>query len=139
MTSEHTTPASPHTDNSIELGEVLRDMGRISTEQFEVAQEVHVRDGRPLADILVEQRAATATDVVSAMSLVLNVPLIDLKRHQVNPEALKLVPEETARKYNIVPLDIVEDRLIVVMEDPRNIGAIEDVGAQSELPIQTAG
>lgn len=138
MTSEQATPAYPTTDNSIEIGEVLRDLGRISDEQFELAREVHLRDGRPLAEIVVEQRAATPTDVVSALSLVLNVPLIDLKRHQVNPDVLRLVPEQTARKYNIVPLDIVGDRLIVVMEDPRDVGAIEDVGAQSELPVQTA-
>jgi type IV pilus assembly protein PilB len=73
-----------------------------------------------------------------ALSIYLNVPLIDLKRHHVNPEALKLIPEPTAKKYNLIPIDIVADSLLVVMEDPGNILAIEDLGIQSDKGIQPA-
>jgi len=118
------------------VGDLLVEAGRITPQQMVSALEVQLRENRKLADVLVDQGLVTPEDVATALSLHLNVPIIDLKRHTVQPDALSLIPERTARKYNLVPLDIVGDSLVVVMEDPGNIGAIEDLVAQAKMRIQ---
>ena len=118
------------------LGDLLVEAGRITPEQLASALEMQQKESRKLADVLVEQGLVTPEEVVTALSLHLNVPIIDLKRHTVQPEALSLIPERTARRYNLVPLDVVADSLVVVMEDPGDIGSIEDLVAQAKMRIQ---
>jgi len=118
------------------LGDLLVEAGRITSEQLASALDVQRKENRKLADVLVERGLVTVEEVATALSLHLNVPIIDLKRHTVQPEALSLIPERTARGYNLVPLDIVADSLVVVMEDPGDIGATEDLAAQAKMRIQ---
>jgi hypothetical protein len=73
-----------------------------------------------------------------ARSVHLHMPLIDLKRHVIQPNVLKLIPQETARKYNLIPLDIIGDSLMVVMSDPEDLLAIEEAKSQSKMRVQVA-
>ena len=72
------------------------------------------------------------------MSIMWNVPLIDLKTHVLQPEALALVPEELARKHILIPLQIVGDSLMVVMADPDDYIAINDIFTRTNMKIQVA-
>ena len=67
-----------------------------------------------------------------------NVPLIDLKAHVIQPEALALIPEDLARKHIFIPLQIIGDSLMVVMADPDDYIAINDIFARTNMKIQVA-
>ena len=138
MTSDMVSHSDVNTSTAKSLGDVLVDMGHITTEQLSEAIEVQQRDLANLSDVLVDMRIVSPQNVAMALSLHLNLPMIDLKRHRVQPEAVKLVPERIARKHNLIPLDIVSDALILVMDDPRNIEAIDDVAANANMRIQPA-
>lgn len=120
------------------IGDILVEMGRITPQELDYALETQRRENRKIVDVLAEQTLVTPEDVATALSLHLNIPIIDLMRHPVQPGALSLIPEATARRYNLVPLDTVGDCLVVVMEDPGDIGAIEDLAAQAKMRIQHA-
>jgi general secretion pathway protein E len=120
------------------LVQMLLKAERISQAQFEHASELARLQNRRVSDILIEQDLVSPEDVASALSLHLNVPIVDLKRHVVQPDALQLVPEQTARKYNLIPLDTIGDSLLVVMADPRDIRAIEYVASQAKMGVQVA-
>ncbi len=64
------------------------------------------------------------------------MPLIDLRKHRVSPEALKLIPEKVARKYNILPLGIFAGTLAVVVADTRDVTTMEAIGAVARMPIE---
>jgi type II secretory ATPase GspE/PulE/Tfp pilus assembly ATPase PilB-like protein len=118
------------------LDEILVRTGMITAEQMQNVWQIARRDGKTVEQVLVEERLLTSRDLVTALSIQLRVPLLDLKRHKVRPEALKLVPESLVRKYNILPLDIIGDCLIIAMEDTTNIGAIDDITAMSKMRIE---
>jgi len=63
-------------------------------------------------------------------------PLIDLKKYQVQPEALRLIPEETARKYDVVPLRIEGNSLVVAMSQPENLYAIDEIQARTRMQVR---
>lgn len=128
----------PISETDLGIGETMVELGLITHEDLQQAQKTQRNVSAPLSKVLVEQELATHEELAMALSIYLNVPLIDLKRHHVNPEALKLIPEPTAKKYNLIPIDIVANSLLVVMEDPGNILAIEDLGVQSNKGIQPA-
>jgi general secretion pathway protein E len=61
---------------------------------------------------------------------------IDLKRYTIAPEVLKLVSEEMARKYTLLPLMVEDETLVVAMADPGNLYAIEDLRVRCQLRIR---
>ena len=63
-------------------------------------------------------------------------PRIDLRKHKVQPAVLRLIPEAIARKWDIMPLRIEDNFLIVAMADPDNLYAIEDVRALSRMEVK---
>jgi len=120
------------------FGEMLVETGQITAEQLERALELQRKEKRKLGEILVEQGLVTPEEVAAGLSLQLNMPIIDLKIHVVQPNALRLVSEKLARKHTLVPLDVIDDSLIVVMADPGDIRAIEDVAATAKMRVQPA-
>ena len=120
------------------LGEMLIEQNLITTEQLDNALELQRREGGKLGEILVKQGLIKAEELAAVISVGLNVPLIDLKRHMIQPIALKLIPEDTARKHTLIPLDVVGDSLIVVMADPEDIRTIEDIKAQARMRVEVA-
>lgn len=112
------------------IGQVLTEADLISPEQLDRALELQAGgDSRRLGDILIENGWLQPDNLAMALSVHLNLPFIDLKRHQIQPEALLLISEETARRYKLIPLDIVDGSLAVVMEDPTDIQSIEELEA----------
>jgi len=118
------------------LGEILLEAGMITTKQLEYALELSQEQGKKLSEVLVEYGVVALEDLTTALSMQLNIPLIDLKRHKVQPSALSLIPGWMARKYNVVPLDIIGDALAVVMADPDNVQAIDDLSTQAKMRIE---
>ncbi len=78
------------------LGDVLVDMGWISREKLASTIKNEAEEGRNLLGVLRANNLVTEEELAMALSLHLNVPLIDLKRHSVHAEAIKLIPESTA-------------------------------------------
>jgi len=120
------------------LGEMLVEENLITAEQLENVLEVQRRQGGKLSEILINQGLVKAEELAIVLSIQLNVPLIDLKRHVVQPNALRLIPEDMARKHTLIPLDVVGDSLVVVMADPEDIRIIEDIKAQAKTRVEVA-
>ena len=131
---------TPSTDKTAKknLGEMLVEEKIITPEQLESALEIQRQKGGKLSDILLKKGLVKPEELAVVLSIQLNLPLIDLKRHTVQPRALKLIPEEMARKHMIIPMDIVNDSLIVVMADPEDIRTIEDIKVQAKMRIEIA-
>jgi type II secretory ATPase GspE/PulE/Tfp pilus assembly ATPase PilB-like protein len=120
------------------LGDRLVEEKLITAEQLESALAQQRQKGGKLGDILLKQGLVKAEQLAIVLSIQLNLPLIDLKRHTVQPQALRLIPEEMARKHALIPLDIVNDSLMVVMADPEDVRTIEDIKAQAKMRVEVA-
>jgi len=120
------------------LGEMLIESGVLTEEQLEPAIAEARRLGRWLGEYLVSEGLVTPGGLAMALSLQLNVPLLDLKRHDVQPQALELIPEDYARQRVLIPIEIADDALVVVMADPGNIQVLEDLKTRARMAIQPA-
>jgi general secretion pathway protein E len=120
------------------LGEMLVEAGLLTPEQLDRALEEAGQLQKRLGEYLVEERLVTPEDVAMTLSLQLKLPIIDLRRHPVQPEAVKLVPEEYARRYDLIPIEVSDAALVVVMADPANIQVLEDLKTQARMAIQSA-
>jgi len=75
-------------------------------------------------------------EMIEGRAEVPGLPRIDLRRYKVQPQALRLIPEAVARKWDLMPLRIEDDFLVVAMADPNNLYAIEDVRALSRMEVK---
>ncbi|MFA6808350.1 MAG: ATPase, T2SS/T4P/T4SS family, partial [Eubacteriales bacterium] len=109
------------------LGEILIDGGVISEQQLTSALKLQKSLGMRLGEILIRQGYVTEDDILRTMKSQLNLPFLDLNKLMVTEEIIKLIPEPVARKYEVVPIDIKNGRLIVAMNDPTNYYALDDI------------
>jgi type II secretory ATPase GspE/PulE/Tfp pilus assembly ATPase PilB-like protein len=120
------------------IGELLVQMQIISSEQLRDALQAQKESGQKLSEVLVSQGLVRAEDLASFLSIEWNIPLIDLKTHIIQPEALQLVPERLARQHTLIPLNIMGESLVVVMADPDDYNAIGDVFTLTGMKIEVA-
>jgi len=118
------------------LGALLIQAGLITPEQLQNTLELQKQEGGEFGQILVEQGLITAQELASITGLQWNIPFIDVTQQKAHPEALQLVPEPMARKYNVIPLRIADGALIVAMEQPWNIETINDLTTQAKMAIK---
>jgi len=60
-----------------------------------------------------------------------------LRKDLPQPEALQLIPEAMARKYNAIPLEVKDNVLQVAITNPADIFALEALATQSQMHIET--
>jgi general secretion pathway protein E len=120
------------------LGEALVQMQIITADELLRARETQRERGGKLSEALVSLGFIQVEELASFLSIMWNVPLIDLKTHVIQPEALALIPEELARKNTLIPLQIVGDALMVVMADPDDYITVNDIFTRTNMKIQVA-
>ena len=112
---------------SSRLGEILVKDSLISADQLKQALEHQKKNGGRLGTCLVKLGLVSDDDITAVLSRQYGVPSINLKFYEVDPAVIKLVPQETAVRYQIVPLSRVGSTLTIAMTDPTNVFAMDDI------------
>lgn len=118
------------------LGQMLVDAKLITSEQWQHVLQLHHRDGLSLERLLVEQQLVTPQQLAFFISLQSNIPFVNLKRQGADPKALEYFPESIARRYGAIPLEVVDGVLVVAMEEPRDVQAIQELEAVTKKRIE---
>jgi len=109
------------------LTKKLIETRKITTQQVNEAQKVAKSNGGNLALALVRLGALSEQDYGEFLSTFYNTPLADLSKVDVDPNVARLVPADVAMRFQVVPFRRVGRRLTVVMVNPSNIFAIDDI------------
>src|SRR5712692_2097864 len=112
---------------SARLGELLVKEKLISQDQLKQALDHQKTHGGRLGTALVKLGLVTDDEVTAVLSRQYGVPSINLKFYEVDPAVVKLIPQETAVRYQIVPLSRVGSTLTIAMTDPTNVFAMDDI------------
>ena len=118
------------------MGQVLLESKIITQEQLDRVLVIQKSgDGRRLGTILIDEDIITAESLALALSIHLNLPFADLSQQSINPELTRIIPENVARRYQLIPVEITNGSLVVVMEDPTDISVINDISAITGMKI----
>jgi type IV pilus assembly protein PilB len=112
---------------SSRLGELLIKEGLITSEQLRQALDYQKEHGVRLGTSLMKMGFITDDEITAVLSRQYGVPSINLKYYEVDPSVIKLVPQDTAVRYQIVPLSRVGSTLTIAMTDPTNVFAMDDI------------
>jgi type IV pilus assembly protein PilB len=109
------------------LGEVLLKENLISPDQLRQALDNQKVNGGRLGSSLVKLGFLGDDEVTAVLSRQYGVPSINLSLFEIDPGVIKLVPMETALKYQVLPLSRVGSSLTLAMADPTNVFAMDDI------------
>jgi len=109
------------------LGELLLREKLISSEQLSKAIEAQKEGGGRLGYNLTVLGYVTESELTHFLSTQYGIPTVDLQEEEVDEEIIKLIPEDVARKYHVMPISRTGSTLVIAMADPSNIFAIDDI------------
>lgn len=112
----------------IKLGEILIRAGIISATELDEALKSQIIFGGRLGTNLIEMGCIEEERLARVLSEKLRVPFADPAALLAIPaEVIALIPQEVARKHEVVPLQHDGRRLTLVMADPSDLPAIDEL------------
>ena len=112
---------------AVRIGELLLKEKRITAEQLQEALNYQRQNGGKLGFNLIKLGYVKDEEITALLSKQYGVPSIALTQFEIDPAVVKLVPAETAQKYQIVPLSRSGATLTIAMTDPTNVFAMDDL------------
>jgi type IV pilus assembly protein PilB len=120
----------------LKLGELLVREGLITQQQLNETLEFQRSNGGRLGHCLIKLGFVTDDEITAILSRQYGVPSINLSFFDVDPSVIKLIPIETAQKYQILPLSRVGNTLTLAMIDPTNVFAMDDIKFMTGFNIE---
>jgi type IV pilus assembly protein PilB len=111
----------------VRIGELLLKEKRITPAQLQEALNFQKSNGGKLGFNLVKLGFVKDEEITALLSKQYGVPSINLAQFEIDPAIVKLIPAETAQKYQIVPLSRAGATLTIAMTDPTNVFAMDDI------------
>ncbi len=113
------------------LGQILMTKGILSEDQLRIALLEQMKSNQPIGKLLISLGFVSETTLREALSESLGRQSIDLSNAIVDPQALKLVPRDVAKRHHLLPLDFdaANHRLTVAIADIDNIVGLDRVRA----------
>lgn len=118
-----------------QLSDYLLANGLVTTAQLDQAQAEAAQTGRTLSQVLVERGAVAETTLIRLLAAQLGLPYFELTEATIDGAALAAVPSSLCRRYHLIPVGFDGDKLLVVMADPANVIALDDLRSTSGREI----
>ena len=120
------------------LGDILLEAGKISLAQLNRALETQRKTKRRLGEVLIDQGLLTEDEIADVLAQQLSLERIDLEKTFVEQDMARSIPKEVALKYTAIPIFMRDGKLVVAMNDPLNMFAIDDICFITQKKIQPA-
>jgi type IV pilus assembly protein PilB len=117
------------------LGDLLIGEGLISAEQLQRALADQKGTNEKLGSVLVRLNLIHEDQLIGFLSRQYGVPSITLSQLDIDPDVLKLVPAQIAKKYEILPTNRTGNALTLAMADPTNVFALDDIAFLTNLQV----
>src|SRR5688572_10646684 len=121
---------------SAKLGEILVRENLITSQQLKETLEYQRANGGRLGSNLVKLGYISDDVVTAVLSRQYGVPSINLDLFQIESEVIKLLSEDVAIKYSILPISKVGATLTLAMADPTNVFAMDDIKFMTGLNVE---
>ena len=117
------------------LGDLLVNEGLISQEQLQRALSEQKGSNEKLGTILVRLQFIHEDQLIGFLSRQYGIPSITLSQLDIDPDVVRLVPAQIARKYEVLPVKRTGNALTLAMADPTNVFALDDVAFMTNLQV----
>jgi type IV pilus assembly protein PilB len=117
------------------LGDLLVGEDLITSEDLRRALAEQKGTSEKLGSILVRLNLLSEEQLIGFLSRQYGIPSITLSQLDIDPEVLRLVPAQLAKKYEVIPIKRTGNALTLAMSDPTNVFALDDVAFLTNLQV----
>jgi type IV pilus assembly protein PilB len=121
---------------SAKLGEILVRENLLTAQQLREALEYQRERGGRLGFNLVKLGLVSDDMITAVLSRQYGIPSVNLDLFDVEESVIRLIPQEVAQKYSVLPLSRVGATLTLAMVDPTNVFAMDDIKFMTGLNIE---
>lgn len=122
----------------VRIGDLLLSQGMITQQQLDTALSEQKIRRTKLGETLIALGYVSQKDFSDVLSRQLGVESVDLRKEGLQDAAIRLVPEDIMKKYELVPFAIDENNsniLKIAMSDPMYLPAIDDVSLITGMEV----
>lgn len=124
------------TNSAQSLEDILLQNSIITEAQHKAIVDEKLKSGESAEKIILRNKYADENILQKMKSELVGIPYIDPVETTINPEAVQLVQEGTARKYTLMPFDKDDTTLSVAMVDPEDLLVIQYLERSTKLKIK---
>jgi type IV pilus assembly protein PilB len=124
------------TSNDEYVLEVLVENGLVMQDQVDQARESALERGGSGVDILMEDGVLSEDDILANLAGLFGMEFVSLLDVDIPAEVRSLVPVETARRYNVVPVYRTDDALTVALSDPLDFDTLDSLRYLLKTPVE---
>src|SRR5207249_5121871 len=121
---------------SAKLGEILVRENLISPQHLRQALDYQREHGGRLGFNLVKLGLVSDETITAILSRQYGIPSVNLELFNIDDSVLRLIPQEVAQKYSVLPLSRVGATLTLAMVDPTNVFAMDDIKFMTGLNVE---
>jgi type IV pilus assembly protein PilB len=121
---------------SAKLGEILVREKLISSQQLKEVLEYQRVNGGRLGTNLVKLGMISDDVITAVLSRQYGVPSINLDLFHIEPDVIRLISQDVALKYSVLPISKMGATLTLAMADPTNVFALDDVKFMTNLNVE---
>jgi len=118
------------------LGEILLANRLVTQHQLDEALLVQRQTQQPLGEVLISMGFVTEQLLLQVLAAQQNVGAWHLDRDPPTPEALSKISIKICKQYQILPMQVRGDLLILAMRNPGDIDAIDFARTTSNMRIE---
>lgn len=111
---------------SRQLADMLLKDKLITQAQLNEAVEA-AKSGKSHVRFLIEQKYVAENKLLYHLSQKYGLPSVNIAKFEINPEVIKKVPLDLARKTQVIPVQSNQGTLVVALCDPTMVGALENL------------
>src|SRR5437764_12815193 len=108
----------------------------LTAEALVIAKTEATEKKSPLIAHLLNANYITDEQLTKANATITKVPYVNLTAAKINPDVLKLLPQDIAERYMAVPLGQMQNRLVVAMLDADNVQAVDFLSNRIGKPLK---
>jgi len=119
------------------IGDILIERGLLTQEQLkEALAEQKMNPTSKIGEILVKRGFVNREEVERSLTIQRGISTFNLSGYIIEPDVVKLIPEEFARKYKLMPVFVIENTLTIAMNDPTNVYIIDEIQRLTKLNVE---
>ena len=116
------------------LVDTLMNMGLVDNVQLDAARPAAESAGAGLVDTLVVQKIINIDQITQARAMQFGCEQIDLRELRPRDDLLRAIPRHISRRYQVVPVEVSDNELVVALSDPSDIDATDGLARMVNYP-----
>ncbi len=115
--------------------DILKEQGIVSAEQIKQAR-AQAHEQLSVLDSLVGLTYVSEDEIAKAIARQFGLQQVHLKKTVIDPDTIKMIPQEIAKRYQVIPYRRKKDRLQVAIADPFRLDVIDSLAFMLKMEVE---